>query len=109
MDGGYELQDLLDLLSSEAAERLSLQVGKPPVLYLRGEEHVVEGPPVTRENATGLFCSLASPEQIRELDSCGDVRFIYTSPKAAKFGVRALRKHEDTTLEIRNLAVPPSP
>ena len=103
MTGGYDILDLLNLISNESAERLILQVGKPPVICLNGEENVVEGPPVTQENAIRLFHSLATAEQIRELDSCGDIHFIYTSPTAAKFGVIAQVEHEDTNLEIRNL------
>ena len=98
------MQDLLNLISNEGAERLVLRVGKPPVVCLHGEENVVEGPTVTQDNAKELFHSLATPEQIRELDSCGDIHFIYTSPKTEKFGVTAHVEHEDTSLEIRNLA-----
>ena len=106
MSNGYDMQDLLNLISNENAERLVLHVGKPPAVYLHGEENLVEGPHVTRENATELFRSLATSEQVRELDSCGDVQFIYTSPKAAKFGVTAQVQHDNVSLEIRNLTPP---
>ena len=95
------MQDLLKLISAERAERLLLQVGKPPALYLRGEAHLVEGPHVTRENAAALFQSLASPEQVRELDVCGDSRFIYSSPQGTKFRITAKVEREDISLEIR--------
>src|SRR3989304_3009843 len=106
MPGGYDMQDLLNLILNEGAQRLVLRVGSPPVIYLHDEEDMIEGPDVTRENAAELFHSLATPEQVRELDSCGDVRFIYTSPNAAKFGVTAQIEHDDMTLGIRNLALP---
>src|ERR1041385_3154913 len=69
MPGGYDMQDLLNLISNEGAERLVLRVGKPPVVCLHGEENVVEGPTVTQDNDKELFHSLETPEQIRELDS----------------------------------------
>jgi Tfp pilus assembly ATPase PilU len=100
------MQDLLNLISNENAERLVLQVGKPPAVYLHGEENLVEGPHVTRENAAELFQGLANSEQVRELDFCGDIHFIYTSPMAAKFGVTAQVEHDNVNLEIRNLARP---
>jgi len=106
MTSPYGMQDLLNLISTEGAERLVLQIGKAPVVYVRGENHVIEGPHITRENAAELFRSVATPEQIRELDSCGDVHFIYSSPEAARFVVKAQVEHEDISLEIRNLAAP---
>ena len=106
MTGGYDMQDLLNLISIESAERLVLHVGKPPVVYLRGDEHLIEGPHVTQESAVELFQSLATPDQIRELNARGDIHFIYASPKAAKFGVAAQVEHDHISLEIRNLAAP---
>jgi Tfp pilus assembly ATPase PilU len=106
MTGGYDMQDLLDLISNESAERLVLKVGKPPAVYLHGEENVVEGPHITQENAAELFQSLATRGQVQELGSCGEIHFIYTSAKATKFGVRAQVDHEDISMEIRNLAAP---
>jgi Tfp pilus assembly ATPase PilU len=106
MTGRYDMQDLLNLISDESAERLVLRVGKPPVVYLHCDENVVEGPQVTKQNAAELFQTLATLEQVRELEICGDIQFIYTSPKATKFGVTAKVEHEVISLEIRNLAAP---
>jgi Tfp pilus assembly ATPase PilU len=101
----YDMQDLLNLISHERAEKLVVNVGKPPSVFLHDEEHVVEGRDVSRENAAELFRSVATPEQVRELDACGESRFIYTSAERAKFGVTAKIEREDISLEIRNLAV----
>lgn len=103
----YCIHDLLELASSEGAQRVLIEVGRPPIIELKGEEQAVEGPEVTRENATEMFRKLATAAQLKELDRCGDVRFIHES-KIAKFGVAITIDHQRVTLEARNLSVPPT-
>jgi Tfp pilus assembly ATPase PilU len=106
MANDYEMEDLLSLLTAENAEGLLITVGRPPVVILGGGEHTIEGPVVTRENAAQLFQAVATPEQRRELDRCGDVKFVFVSDKASRFGIRATLRQNNVALEIDNFATP---
>jgi Tfp pilus assembly ATPase PilU len=101
----YDINDLLELIARERAERLLIEVGRPPIIYLRKEDHVVEGPAVTRSNAAELLQGLASPEQFQEIDRCGDARFIFSLEDVGKFGVTAQCSGEQVRIEARNLSV----
>jgi Tfp pilus assembly ATPase PilU len=103
----YCIHDLLRVVAQEGARRLLIEIGRPPVIELKGEEHVVEGPEVTKENAAHIVERLATAEQLRELDRCGDVRFIHES-ELARFGVTITVEQQRPTLEARNLSVPPT-
>ena len=89
MTDGYDAQDLLNLLSSEKAEKLLVKSGKPPALWWRDEENVFEGPNVTFQNAMALFRDLATARHVQELDICGDVYFTYADPSGKTFRVIA--------------------
>src|SRR5829696_4154991 len=73
----YEITDLLNLVTTENAESLSLHTGELPVVHLGGEPHPIEGPPITPENAQILFRSLATPQQVREFSEHRTADFIY--------------------------------
>jgi Tfp pilus assembly ATPase PilU len=99
------MKDLLTLVTSEHAEELLVDVGCPPVVLLGGGEHTIEGPVVTRENAAQLFQALADAEQVRELDRCGDVKFIFSPNRSERFAVAASLRHDNINLQIRNLCL----
>ena len=101
----YCIHDLLRVVAQEGAKRLLVEVGRAPIIELKGEEHVVEGPEVTNENATAIVQQLMTSERLRELEYCGNVRFIHESD-IAKFGVTVTVERQRPTLEARNLSVP---
>ena len=45
----YSMDQLLGLIHSDRADRLKLHIGKSPVIVLQGEDHAVEGAPLTME------------------------------------------------------------
>ncbi len=94
----YAINDLLDLVVAEHAEQLRLSVGAPPIIVLRGEHHVVEGPPISFENADYLLRSIADSRQRRRFRQRGAARFVYTSAKSLQFLVHA--KIEDDRVQL---------
>jgi len=96
----YAIDELLHLIHSDGADRLTLHVGAPPVIVLDGESHTVEGPSLTSENVEGLLQSIADTRQRRELRDSGSVQFFYRFRGIADFVVRAEIKDEDIHIEI---------
>jgi Tfp pilus assembly pilus retraction ATPase PilT len=72
----YSMDDLLLLINSEGANELRLHAGAPPVIVVRGEQHTIDGPPITTENAGQLLQSVANTRQKRVLGHGGAVQFI---------------------------------
>lgn len=103
MAGMYRMDDLLNLVAHEAGEELRLHPGKPPIMVLKGVSRVVDGSLLSREDVAELFRSIATEEQIRELDKCGDVRFTYTTRDRSRFSVNATTDAQSLGVLLRNL------
>ena len=103
MAGMYSLNDLLNLLAHEGAEEVRLDPGKPPVIVLRGKPRVVDGGLVTSEDVSELFRGIATDEQRRELDRCGDIHFIFVAQGSARFSLLAALQGEILSLTIKNI------
>jgi Tfp pilus assembly ATPase PilU len=97
----YSMDDLLQLLKSEKADELQLHVGKPPVVVLGGEPHIIEGPPITTENAEDFLHSIANTRQRRELRQRGLVQFVYRFRRITDFVVRARLEGETVGIDIQ--------
>jgi Tfp pilus assembly ATPase PilU len=95
--------DLLNLVEREGAEELRLRAGEPPLMVLRGQTRALDASPLSNENTAELFRSVATADQLRELQQCGDIRFIYVSQHSARFGVHAAMEREQISLSIKNL------
>jgi Tfp pilus assembly ATPase PilU len=104
MSDGYDMTDLLTLAVSECAEGLSLHVGQPPVVHVRGEAHTIEGPALTPENADALLRSLAGTRYMREFRERGTAVFIHSFKDAAQFKGRARLEHEEVQIDLQRLA-----
>ena len=96
----YSMDDLLHLANSDGADELKLHVGKPPVIVLGGEHHMVEGPAITTEDAERLLHSITNTRQRRELREKGVVQFIYRFRRITDFVVRASMEDENVGMEI---------
>jgi len=99
----YDMKDLLRLAISERAERLSLYVGQPPVVQVRGEERSIEGPAVTLKNALSLLRQMADTRRMREIQKQGIVGFVYTVPRKAKFRIQARLVREEMQIEVHRV------
>ena len=96
------MEDLLSLTTAERAEALRLHVGTPPVIVLRGEQHIVEGPPITAENAEELLRSIADTRQVREFRERGAAEFGYTFRGSSYFLVHATMEGENVGLDLQS-------
>jgi len=73
----YSMDDLFYLAATERAEALKLRIGEPPVIVVRGEHHVVEGPDITAENAEQFLLSITNTRQRRHFRERGWLQFFY--------------------------------
>ena len=103
MPGMYSMKDLLKLIADQGAAELRLEPDRPPAMLLHGKVRVLDGPLVTSDHINELFRSIATDEQRRELDLCGNTRFKYTAEYSAQFTVRADMHGESLTLSLKNL------
>jgi Tfp pilus assembly pilus retraction ATPase PilT len=71
----YLMDDLLSLARNEHAEELKLHIGKPPVIVRKGEQHVIEGPNITPENAEQFLLEITDTRQRRDLRERGWMHF----------------------------------
>ena len=100
---GYDMTDLLTLITTDLAEGLTLHAGQPPVVHLGGEPHPIEGPPITPENAEALLRSLATTRQHREFRDHGTAEFMYTFQDSTQFRVQVRMHHDQVQLELQRL------
>lgn len=104
MAGMYHLQDLLLLAAQESAEELLLEPDQPPRMRLQGKVRVLDGPLLTSEQVSELLHSIATAEQRRELDLCGDAHFRYAAEHLAQFSVHARMQDNRLHLKIKYLS-----
>jgi Tfp pilus assembly pilus retraction ATPase PilT len=83
----YALDDLLHLVHSDGAESLRLHIGQPPIVFMDGMAHPLEGPVITAEDTERFLQSVANTRQRRELWQQGGVQFIYRFRRVADFVV----------------------
>jgi Tfp pilus assembly ATPase PilU len=105
MAGMYNIDDLLNLASREGAEELRLEPGRPPVMALHGKYRVIDGTPLTADDVAALFHSIATEDQRRELDRCGNTRFTFAVRHSGQFSVSAALQGEQLNLNIKNLGL----
>jgi Tfp pilus assembly pilus retraction ATPase PilT len=105
MAGMYSIKDLLTLIEDAGAQEMRLRPGEPPVMISKGQSRSVAVHALTADDITELLKSLATDDQLRELQACGDTRFIYQSGRAARFSIVASLKGEELRFQIRNLRV----
>lgn len=103
MAGMYRMLDLLNLVAREGAVELQLQPGSPPVMVLHGKPRVIDGPLITSDQVAELFRSIATGEQSRELDKCGDIRFSYNAENAMRFTVSATTQGGKLSVRVKNV------
>jgi Tfp pilus assembly ATPase PilU len=104
MPGMYHLKDLLTLAAQESAEELLLEPGQPPRMRLHGKVRVLDGPLLTNDEVGELLRSIATEEQRRELELCGDAHFRYAANDLARFSVHAQMQDNRLHVTIKHLS-----
>jgi len=104
MPGMYQLKDLLRLAARERAEELLLEPDLPPRMRLHGRVRVLDGPLLTGDEVGQLLRSIATDEQRRELELCGDAHFRYAADDLAQFGVHARMQNNRLHVKIKYLS-----
>ena len=99
----YCMKDLLELSLREGARELRLRAGEAPVMMVRDEMVSIDVPAMTADNVAELFQSVATREQLQELQKCGDISFIYVFQNSTRFAITATRRSEAFDLIIRSL------
>lgn len=100
----YILDGLLEHLLLEGASELHILSEKPPFI-IRCDKEVALGPAgITNDNIAELLYKMATVDQMKELNMCGDARFIYLFRNWARFGVTvSVAQHNTFSIKIRNL------
>lgn len=102
MAGMYHMEDLLTLLQKEGAEELRLASDIPPMVVTGGKPRSLDTPLLRPDELDTLLNSITNEEQRRELEKCGDVRFIFTQ-NSTRFAVTAIHSSGALRITIRNL------
>lgn len=103
MAGMYRLKDLLLVAVQESAEELLLEPDQPPRMRLRGKVRVLDGPLLTSDQIAELLHSIATEEQRREVEVCGDARFVYAADHLARFSIHVQTRDSRLHLSIKSL------
>jgi len=104
MAGMYHLKDLLLLAAQESAEELLLEPDQPPRMRLRGKMRVLDGPLLTSDQVGELLGTIATDEQRREFELCGDAHFRYAAENLAQFSVHAQMRDNRLHVQIKYLS-----
>ena len=104
MAGMYHLKDLLLIAVQEDAEELLLEPDHPPRMRLHGKVRVLDGPVLSSDEVGALLRSIATDEQRRELELCGDAHFRYAADNLAQFSVHAHTQHDRLQVKIKYLS-----
>jgi Tfp pilus assembly ATPase PilU len=99
----YALNDLLEHLLREDAGELHILTEKPPLIVQRDKQVEVGAAGITDDNIAELLYCMATVEQMKELNTCGDVRFIYLFRNWVRFAVAASVAHNKFSIKIKNL------
>lgn len=99
----YQLKDLLRLAVQESADELLLEPDQPPRMRLQGKVRVLDGPLLSNDQVDELLRSIATDEQCRELELCGDARFRYAGDNLTQFNVHAQLQQNRLRVAIRCL------
>jgi Tfp pilus assembly pilus retraction ATPase PilT len=100
----YLMLDLLGLVATKKAEELHLDFGVPPSIKVKGELHMIEGPPINPENIETLLQEIATDAQIQDIKNCGNLKFIIPFGYEHRFRADVTTRGDNFTLRLYNLA-----
>jgi len=99
----YTVDNLLEHVLRENATELHLFTGKPPFILIHREQIAVSPATISNDNIANLLYNLATVEQMKELNACGDAQFVYLFRNWARFAVTASIAHSTFSVKIKNL------
>ena len=96
----YQIDHLLALLTDEKAKELQFRTGSSPMMISENEQHLLQGPPITDDEAMRLLRNLASSRQLRDLRERGATQFVYTTPGRTPFLIRASMEGQSVVFDV---------
>ena len=99
----YRINGLLDHLLREDASELDIVAESPPSILVQNERVAVGSASITNDNVANLLYNLATVDQMRELNICGDVRFIFLFRNWARFSIVASTACDALSIKIKYL------
>jgi Tfp pilus assembly pilus retraction ATPase PilT len=104
MARSYTIGNLLEHLLREGASELHILSESPPFIIRRNEEVAIGAASISNDNIAELLHNMATADQIKELNACGDARFSYLFRNWVRLGVSASVAHNNTfSIKIKNL------
>ena len=103
MARSYTLNSLLELILRDGASELFISSERPPQMVLKNKRVAIGPGNITNDNISNLLYNLATVDQMKELNACGDVRFIYLFRNWARFSIVASMTGTSFTITIKNL------
>jgi Tfp pilus assembly ATPase PilU len=103
MARSYTLNHLLERLLCDDASELHVLAESPPFVIVYNERIAVGSASITNDNIADLLYNLATIDQMKELNACGEVQFIYLFRNWIRFSIIASIAQSDFSIKIRNL------
>src|SRR4029078_11537236 len=94
------IKGLLEHLLRAGAGELDISSECPPRMTVRNESVAVGPDSITNDNVADLLYHLATVDQVRGLNTCGDVHFIFLFRNWARFSVPASMTHRAFSIQI---------
>jgi Tfp pilus assembly ATPase PilU len=99
---GFDVK-LLKLILRQRATELRLQSDTQPAIVIRGETHSATAASMSGNKIIEFLKSIATAAQLRELEACGDVHFIYVF-RAVRFAINATMNRDQLSVNVRTLS-----
>lgn len=99
----YEINDLLELMVSQGASDLHIQVGQSPTLRIHGSMTPVDGPALTPKDTEDLMKAITSSGNQERLKTTGGADFGFAFMDRARFRVSVLRAKGSYGMVLRQI------
>jgi hypothetical protein len=95
------------LWAESMSDGLEVHVGAAPVIVVHGEDHTVEGPTITPEDADSLFREIADSRHVREFRTRGATDFFVRSRRGGRYAVRARVEADYVGFDVQRITSEP--
>ncbi len=100
----YQMNDLLELMLSEKASDLHIQVGLPPTLRIDGAMTPVDGPALRGSDTDELMRAISPDAQQERLKTKGGADFGFSFHGSARFRVSLYKSRGATGMVLRTVS-----